>query len=389
MSLRPRRWWWLVGAVLAAVIGSWLLRPDTYVATPQQTKLPAARVDLAQASFAAWVNQRATSPALEALRLSHVAATLVTQSGAMESNGSWTAAGHLTWQYDGVDPSPASADVTVRLRTVGGAVTVTGLSAPGRVPVWLDEGATATRSESIVVVTAKGVDHDNYERWADRAVTVVGRVLTKWNGPLVVEVPSDATELEQALGAEVGSYAQVAAITASVDGSSRQDTPVHVFVNPAVMGRLDDRSAQIVLSHEATHAATGAALDTARPLWLSEGFADYVALRDVNVPLTESAGQIAALVRKEGVPSHLPESQDFDAKSDHFGAEYESAWLACMQLAGDAGEAALLRLYRQSREGGDVNAVMTRTIGYGMQVLVRRWGHRLLQLPGARPSGPG
>ena len=38
------------------------------------------------------------------------------------------------------------------------------------------------------------------------------------------------------------------------------------------------------MSHEATHVATDAALST-MPLWLLEGFADYVALRDVDLPI--------------------------------------------------------------------------------------------------------
>ena len=37
------------------------------------------------------------------------------------------------------------------------------------------------------------------------------------------------------------------------------------------------------MSHEAVHVATEAARST-MPLWLLEGFADYVALRDVDLP---------------------------------------------------------------------------------------------------------
>ena len=90
------------------------------------------------------------------------------------------------------------------------------------------------------------------------------------------------------------SYADIAAVTASVDGSLTPGAPVHVFVNPDVYDGLDAVGGQVVMSHEATHVATDAPLTTGVPLWLLEGFADYVALHDVDLPLSTTAGQIIA-----------------------------------------------------------------------------------------------
>ena len=53
------------------------------------------------------------------------------------------------------------------------------------------------------------------------------------------------------------------------------------------------------MSHEATHVATGAALST-MPTWLLEGFADYVALAHVDLPVSVTASQILGQVRKHG-----------------------------------------------------------------------------------------
>ena len=39
------------------------------------------------------------------------------------------------------------------------------------------------------------------------------------------------------------------------------------------------------------------------PLWLLEGFADYVALRDVDLPIATTAGQIIEQVRRDGPPA--------------------------------------------------------------------------------------
>src|SRR4029079_112572 len=110
------------------------------------------------------------------------------------------------------------------------------------------------------------------------------------------------------------------------------DSPVHVFVNPEVFDMLRPTGAQVVLSHEAAHVATDAARSTVPP-WLLEGFADYVALRDVDLPVTTSAAQIIRQVRRDGVPDALPGAAEFDTATTHLGATYESAWLACVLLA--------------------------------------------------------
>ena len=86
---------------------------------------------------------------------------------------------------------------------------------------------------------------------------------------------------------------------------------MHVFVNPDVFGRLRTAGAQVVMSHEAVHVATDAARSTV-PLWLLEGFADYVALRDVDLPISTTAGQIIRQVRRDGVPEALPGPVEFD-----------------------------------------------------------------------------
>ncbi|MFT4264887.1 MAG: hypothetical protein QM572_16000 [Nocardioides sp.] len=378
---RPRRRWWIAGAcLLAALAVALLVRPGAYVAEPRTTTLPQARVDLADAAFADWLAERASDPGLAALRITALDSDVVAQSGAMQTDGTWTASASVTWQYAGADPSPATVDLTVGLRTSGedgDHVSVTGVTGPGRVPLWLAGPLTVTRTATTLVATGSGIDHAAYAGWAAEAVRVVRRVIPDWNGPLVVEVPASSAALDATLAADDGTYANIAAVTASVDGSSRADSPVHVFVNPEVMSGLVASSAQIVLSHEATHAATGAVLTRSRPIWLTEGFADYVALRDVDVPLSTSAGQIAAVVRKDGVPGHLPDEDDFDASSDRFGAEYEAAWLAVVQLADDAGEGALVRFYDDVGAGAALGKAMRADIGYGVGTLTRKWQRRL------------
>jgi hypothetical protein len=147
---------------------------------------------------------------------------------------------------------------------------------------------------------------------------------------------------------------------------------VHVFVNPTVFDALKPDGAQVVMSHEATHVATDA-VRARTPLWLLEGFADYVALRDVDLPLAVTAGQIIAQVRKDGPPDALPGPAEFDTRTTHLGAAYEAAWLAARLLAATGGESALVRLYRRASQGESVDTVLRELFGFSEKEFTRRW----------------
>jgi hypothetical protein len=204
-------------------------------------------------------------------------------------------------------------------------------------------------------------------------------VLPGWRPRLVVEVPASAAALDRALAAQPGQYANIAAVTTTVDGSVDPDAPVHVFVNPDVFGRLEPQGAQVVMSHEAVHVATRAAMSDL-PLWLLEGFADYVALRDVDLPLSTTAGQVIKQVRREGPPTHLPGPAEFDTTTTQLGAAYESAWLACRLLARTGGERALVRLYRMVDGGRELTASLRATFGLTLGGLTRAWRRSLSDL---------
>jgi hypothetical protein len=211
-----------------------------------------------------------------------------------------------------------------------------------------------------------------------RGISVVRRVLPAWIPSVVVEIPDSAAELDQTLDVGPGTYGGIAAVTTTVDGSSSPDAPVHVFVNPDVTRRLRPDGAQVVMSHELVHLATGAATSSV-DLWLLEGFADYVALRDVDLPLTTTAARAIAQVRQDGVPDGLPGPTDFDTRADGLEAAYELAWLACRVVAEKAGEQALVRLY-QAASDGEPTAEALRDVGLSQPELVRAWQRRLQDL---------
>ena len=314
------------------------------------------------------------------LKVKQFALRYVDETGGVDADGSWPASVDVSWQFARFDPVPSRAEVQFRFAAgdAPGSVTITTVGGGDlRTPVWLSGPVEVRRTSTVLVLAvADSATTDDYARRARAAVPVVRRVLDQWRPLLVVEVPRSATDLDRALDAAPGEYAGIAAVTTTVDGSLALDAPVHVLVNPQVYGRLKARGAQVVMSHEAVHVATAAALST-MPLWLVEGFADYVALRDVDLPLSTTAGQAIGQVRRNGPPTALPGAAEFDTATTHLGAAYEQAWLACRLLAALGGEDALVRLYDEVDEGARLGPTLRKIFGLGTAGLTRRWQNLL------------
>jgi hypothetical protein len=289
-------------------------------------------------------------------------------------DGYWAAAVDTTWRFDGFDAAPGNAEVTFRFGMDGDRAVFVSAGGGDRVsPLWL-AGRLQVRRTPTTLVAVDGSPQalDRYARLAARAVPVVRRVLPDWRDGLVVEVPATAEAVDDALGADPGTYSSIAAVTTTTDGSLAGSAPVHVFVNPKLFGDLRDVGAQVVMSHEATHVATDAPRSST-PLWLLEGFADYVALRDVDLPLSVTAGQITRQVREDGAPRELPTQAEFDTRTEHLGAAYEAAWLACRVLAEIGGERQLVTLYQRTSQGGDLGATLRDVYGFSVAELTRQW----------------
>jgi hypothetical protein len=211
-----------------------------------------------------------------------------------------------------------------------------------------------------------------------RGGVVVRRVLPDWDSPVVVEVPASGADLDETLGVEPGTYAGIAAVTAPVGDAGDIDGPVHVFVNPDVTDRLRRAGAQVVMSHELVHVATDAVRRPVEP-WLLEGFADYVALRDVNLPDEITLARAIEYVRREGVPRELPTAVDFNTRRGDLQAQYELAWLACRVMSTSKGERSLVAAYDDARSGTPVGEVLSRR-GLLPSELVETWRTRLGRL---------
>jgi hypothetical protein len=246
-------------------------------------------------------------------------------------------------------------------------------------PPWLLEPLTARRRGRVLVAAPDAASARRLAEQAVRAVGVVDRRLPGWHGKLVLEAPAAVPAFRAASGLGAAGARSIAAVTTTADGSTLPGSPERVFVNPHVFGPLGSQAQDIVLRHEATHVAVEAASSSA-PLWLTEGFADWVALSDSDVPVRVLASQVCALVRREGAPRRLPGRAEFAASAPDLGAAYESAWLAVRLLARTHGPAALLRFQRLATTRSNVDDAFAQAFGTDEAAFTRAWRRELVRL---------
>lgn len=316
------------------------------------------------------------------LRVANFSLRYVDSSGAAAGDGAWSAHVATTWRFAGFDDRLERLEVQVRFADDHGRLRIAGIGGGDRrSPLWLSGPVQVRRgARGMVLVDGSAARAVALAGLARRAVSQVRRVLPDWRGGLVVEVPASERGLDEALDARRGQYDGIAAVTTSVDGSRARRASSHVFVNPDVFLPLKPRGAQVVITHEATHVATRASTSPA-PIWLVEGFADYVALRAQRLPVSTTAARIIALVHRNGVPQHLPTRAEFEAGTPHLEARYEGAWLACRLLAQDGGTANLVAFYEAVDASGRVAPAMRRYFGFGPASLTRQWRTLLSHLP--------
>lgn len=298
-------------------------------------------------------------------------------------DGAWVGDVQLSWRLADHDESPANLEVGLAfVETDDGAAFVSARGGWGKqTPLWLLHRLAVVESRRTLVMAAGGVEEARrYDAMARRAVRDVGKVLPGWRGSVVVAVPESQRDITRVLDTS-SSYGGIAAVTAPVDGSLAASAPTRIFLNPAVFGPLGREGAQIVMSHEAAHVATDAAVST-MPTWLLEGFADYVALAYTDLSVDVAASQILSQVRRDGPPKQLPSEADFESENRHLGASYEAAWLAARLIAEQYGERRLIAFYEQADRDGGTDAAFREVLGTTQRKLTAAWRDELRELAG-------
>lgn len=329
---------------------------------------------------------------IEALDLADVSLRFVEDRAALMPEetddygpGAWVGTVAVAYRLRGWDEAGTEVETPMTFvpRDDGQAIAGIG-GVDGRTPLWL-AGPVNPVVSGRALILARGDAGSAYGPLAARALRAVAAVLPDWDGRLVIEVPATHQELNRALDAPQERYANIAAVTAAVDGSLRRTAPVHVFINPSIFDPLGPRAAQVVISHESAHVATAGAR-AAIPGWLLEGFADYVALAHEDIPVTTAAAQILEEVRRDGPPSGLPTAEDLSPTAPGLGATYEEAWLANRFLAAEYGEAKLVEFYRTVDAGTSAADAFREVLGTTEAAFVKAWRADLQALADRLPG---
>jgi hypothetical protein len=215
---------------------------------------------------------------------------------------------------------------------------------------------------------------------ADRAVPSVDRAWgTGWARRVVVYVPRSLNGMAGLLGATAAGYRGIAAVTTGEAGGSGTAPADRVIVNPDAYGVLGDFGRQVVLTHETTHVATRARTTAATPLWLSEGYADFVGYRGSGRTAADVAPELKSAVAAGEVPAALPGDADFGFSEDagRLARAYEGGWLACRMIAERWGEDRLRAFYRavgdHGKRAGAVEGALRSVLGTDLDGFTRQW----------------
>jgi len=270
---------------------------------------------------------------------------------ALGGTESWLAQVEVSWQLTGYDTKPARETLPVTFVTRDGTTYAASFSerfvAGQRRPIWsLGSIDVAKGEHSLVISLDSQADAEDYAAVTDKAVESVSKVWGKnWKQKAVIYLPAQQSQMEYVLGAQPGTYTQIAAVTMAELDMPQAGAPVRVVANPKLFDELGKQGRRIVLTHETTHVASTATASPV-PLWLAEGFADYVAFTAVSVQDESAAKELFKAIRAGKVPKTLPAPEAFAASSTELPQAYESGWLACRLIAELEGQSKLVKFYR-------------------------------------------
>lgn len=265
-----------------------------------------------------------------------------------------TARVELRYRLTGYDSAPVTSARVVDLDERAGRWYVTGDRAGegAAEPLWRQGPVSVVRGAHSLVLGV-GQERRTLQRiadTADRAVPAVSAAWPgRWAGRVVVLVPASLDAMAALLAAPPASYRGIAAVTTGEAGAAGAAPADRVIVNPEAYGVLGDLGRRVVLTHETTHVATRTRTSSATPMWLSEGYADWVGYRGTGRTPAEAAPELQEAVRRDGPPGDLPTDADFgfEGGADRLARAYEGGWLACRLIAQRWGEAKLAALYAQ------------------------------------------
>ncbi|MGH8823977.1 MAG: peptidase MA family metallohydrolase [Jiangellaceae bacterium] len=281
-------------------------------------------------------------------------------------NGSWRAEVLVRYRLDGDRQDAlvrAVLDLSPDLLVRGSTTTP--------LPPWEIDGVRTVAGDTALVVggAAPGVLR-RYADELDRAASSVGSLLDQTAPRVVLVVPATWDQARRMVGAGVAPG--LAAVTTSLEPAGVPAGPVRVLADPGVLAGLDRQTRIAVLGHEAFHVATAGL--GAVPLWLSEGLADYAGYRESGIALERASAGLERQVRRDGVPSALPDDAAFGAAGQATSA-YEGAHVAVAMLTAEYGPDRIVSLYRQVARDGPhtLDAALRDVLGTDLTAVTAAW----------------
>ncbi len=295
-----------------------------------------------------------------------------------------TATADLSYRVAGYDRAPLTAERTLSLQRRDGRwqITAERPAAKASEQLWDQGRVDAVRgTHSLILgVGRERAELRRYAELADRAVPAVRDAWRgDWPGKVVVLVPKSLDNMADLLGAPASGYQGIAAVTTGEAGGSGRTPADRIVVNPDAYGVLGELGKQVVLTHETTHVATRARTSRATPLWLSEGFADWVGYRGTDRTPHQAAPELRRAVVDGRLPAALPADDAFGFSGDAAGLAraYEGSWLACRMIAEEWGEEKLRAFYeavgRHRQRAGAVEGALRDVLGTTGEDFTGRW----------------
>ncbi|MFE9685235.1 hypothetical protein [Streptomyces sp. NPDC006285] len=411
MAGRGRAPKWVVGLLLAGLVGCGGTSGTDSASADVQRVLDRRAAAVRDGSEKVFVATAAPGPAsageraeartaFRNLRAVPLADWSYRVTGLRRSGDRATADADLRYRIAGYDRSPVVTARTLSLTRVEGRWYVTDdrpAGDSGR-QLWEQGTVVAVRGEHSLVL---GVGQSlgalrGHAGLADRAVPAVREAWGgDWPGRVVVLVPKSLKGMAELLGAPASGYRGIAAVTTGEAGGAGEAPADRIIVNPEAYGVLGSFGRQVVLTHETTHVATRAATSAATPLWLSEGYADWVGYRGTGRSAVQAAPELTRAVADGQVPAALPADKDFGFGGDagKLARAYESGWLACRMIAERWGEVRLGEFYRavggHEKRAGAVEAGMREVLDTSPEEFTELWREYLRDRLGAGGSVEG
>ncbi|GAB2454870.1 hypothetical protein GCM10027062_39170 [Nocardioides hungaricus] len=288
--------------------------------------------------------------------------------------GTWTATVETTLRLEGYDAAPVASQGRYRFRAAAARprrFVLTGIEERSPQP-WdlgpvdvregsgvlgvFDAGSVAAAPELVVSVESG-------------LAAVAAEVPYQWSRSVVLYALSEPAFLEGLDDVPGDDPGDLDAVAFPVGRGTR------FALNPRMLGQ-PGRERDRLVRHELTHVAIGTR-DDAVPVWLSEGLAEYVAVRPL-APRDRRIPEASVRAARAGA-TELPDDETFnDQDSD---AHYGLAWWAVEWIADTYGDDAPWTLLdAMAVPGADPDAVLRERLGTSTAELARQADRLILGL---------